>query len=279
MEPLSYLVLGATGQTGVQVVKQLLKLNKPVTVVIRSQSKLSSSLSQNELSKLTAVIKHDFVYDNLEENTELQTSLSQSTHVLDLMGPSFWSNSQHTAYENHRDIINFLKNAEKKKLKLFVLLSSSVSDNAFSFAVLLNYLIDNVVGWTALAENSLRKSGLPYYVVKPPRLTNELVPKRIAFSQLNDTLRGKQISRYNLADAIAKLTESKIGSRVTFELHETDGKEDTFEGKEMDAKLFREDSDGYLVRAEHFKVNRIFSFGMTSLIYFLVFWLIIWLYY
>jgi hypothetical protein len=68
-------------------------------------------------------------------------------------------------------------------------------------SIILNFIVDNVLGWKLKAENYLRKSGLNYLILRPGALGGEYkaLPAGFTLGQ-GDTLNGKnKISRATVA--------------------------------------------------------------------------------
>jgi uncharacterized protein YbjT (DUF2867 family) len=84
-------------------------------------------------------------------------------------------------------------------------------------AVRLNDQLGGILTWKLKGEDSLRESSIPYVIIRPCALTEEIGGKELIFEQ-GDNIRGK-ISREDVAELCVRSLQQKV-SNVTFEVKE-----------------------------------------------------------
>lgn len=85
-------------------------------------------------------------------------------------------------------------------------------------AVRLNDQLGGILTWKLKGENSLRESGIPYTIIRPCALTEELGGKELILEQ-GDNIRGK-ISREDVAQVCVQALQQSKACNMTFELKE-----------------------------------------------------------
>ncbi|NEP16639.1 MAG: SDR family oxidoreductase [Leptolyngbya sp. SIO4C1] len=178
------LVAGATGQTGRQVVEQLVARGESVRALVRDIEKAKSSLPTN-LEIVTG--------DVLEPET-LQAALLGCNAVICATGasPSFDITGPYKVdYEGNKNLIEAAKAAA---IGHFVLVSS-LCTSKFFHPLNLFWLI---LYWKKQAEEHLQKSGLTYTIVRPGGLRNETNSEPLVMAPA-DTLFEGNIPRQKVA--------------------------------------------------------------------------------
>jgi uncharacterized protein YbjT (DUF2867 family) len=87
-------------------------------------------------------------------------------------------------------------------------------------AVRLNDQLGGILTWKLKGEDSLRASGIPYTIIRPCALTEELGGKELIFEQ-GDNIRGK-ISREDVAELCVQVLQQPRSSNLTFEVKATE---------------------------------------------------------
>ena len=87
-------------------------------------------------------------------------------------------------------------------------------------AVRLNEQLGGILTWKLRGEESVRKSGVPYTIIRPCALTEEPGGKALAFEQ-GDNIRGK-VSRDDIAELCLQVLEQPKACNVTFEVKEAE---------------------------------------------------------
>jgi uncharacterized protein YbjT (DUF2867 family) len=154
------LVIGATGGTGQEVVKQALAAGYSVRALVRDEAKARDALGAGV----------QYFVGNVRQPETLDAAFRGAEFVVSALG----SNSRRDP-ENKPEAIDYLgvkAIAEKAKaadVKHVVLVSSmGVTDPDH----MLNKVLDNILVWKLRGENALRESGVRYTVVRPGGLSN-----------------------------------------------------------------------------------------------------------
>ncbi|HEY9845420.1 MAG TPA: SDR family oxidoreductase [Candidatus Caenarcaniphilales bacterium] len=177
-------VAGATGQTGRQVVQELVTRNIPVRALVRDLEKAKSVLpSEAEL-----------VLGDVLQPSSLSAAMADSTVLICATGaaPSFNPLSPYQVdYEGTKNLVDVAKN---KGIEQFVYVSS-LCTSQFFHPLNLFWLI---LVWKKRAEEYIQKSGLVYTIVRPGGLKNEETNAAIVMSAA-DTLFEGSIPRRKVA--------------------------------------------------------------------------------
>ncbi|YAF96785.1 MAG: CIA30 family protein [Nodularia sp. CChRGM 3473] len=87
-------------------------------------------------------------------------------------------------------------------------------------AVRLNDQLGGLLTWKLKGEDSVRESGIPYTIIRPCALTEELGGKELIFEQ-GDNIRGK-ISREDVAEICVRSLQQPKACNITFEVKSGD---------------------------------------------------------
>jgi uncharacterized protein YbjT (DUF2867 family) len=87
-------------------------------------------------------------------------------------------------------------------------------------AVRMNDQLGGILTWKLRGEDAVRESGVPYTIIRPCALTEELGGKCLVFEQ-GDNIRGK-VSREDIAELCIQVLEQQKGCNVTFEVKEAE---------------------------------------------------------
>jgi putative NADH-flavin reductase len=167
----SFLVVGATGGSGKEIINQLLSLNKKVTIIVRNKTKAKTFLKQ-DYEKISNIIEVELGNGEAILNQELAKAIRETDCLISALGTTFGQNPKNCDYDSIKELIEI---SERENLKKFVFITSLYITRPLSFvAYLLNNVIPFVLGWKSLAENKLRKSKLDYMIVRPGELTNKI---------------------------------------------------------------------------------------------------------
>jgi uncharacterized protein YbjT (DUF2867 family) len=178
------LVAGATGQTGQNIVKQLVQKNIAVRALVRNLDK------GKELLPKEAEL---FVGDVLQP-ASLEEALTDCTVLLCATGAAPSLDPTGPYKVDYQGTKNLVDAARAKKIEHFVFVSS-LCTSKFFHPLNLFWLI---LYWKKQAENYLRQSGLTYTIVRPGGLKSEDNPDKIVMSSA-DTLFEGSIPRPKVA--------------------------------------------------------------------------------
>ncbi|MBF2064455.1 MAG: CIA30 family protein [Calothrix sp. C42_A2020_038] len=102
-------------------------------------------------------------------------------------------------------------------------------------AVRLNDQLGGILTWKLKGEDSVRRSGVNYTIIRPCALTEELGAKQLVFEQ-GDNIRGK-VSRDDVAEVCVQALQSDKACNVTFEVKATENKADFIDWQKLFASL------------------------------------------
>ena len=178
------LVVGATGQTGRHIVKELVTRDIPVKALVRDLDKAKQILpSEAEL----------VVGDVLKPAT-LTTAITDCNLLICATGaaPSLdFTQPYMVDYQGTKNLVDI---AKQNQIEHFVIVSS-LCVSKFFHPLNLFWL---VLWWKKQAENYIKKSGLTYTIVRPGGLKNENNDENIVMSEA-DTLFEGSIPRQKVA--------------------------------------------------------------------------------
>jgi putative NADH-flavin reductase len=201
------LVLGATGGTGMQIVRQTVARGHKVTAFVRSPEKLGSfsgliTVKQGNLldsSALRAVtVGHDAVLSAFGARVPIAPS---ETHLL-------------------RDFATVLSQALREASVKRVILESAAflfKDALIPPAYLLGKLLfPTVVADATAMETIIRESDLEWTLLRPPKLTDGEHTGKYRIREGHLPRFGFSISRANVADCFVRMLEDSSASRKIF---------------------------------------------------------------
>ena len=152
-------VAGATGQTGRQIVKQLVERNISVKALVRDLDKAKSILPDSAELILGDVLKPETFNRHLEDCDVLICATGASPS-LDPTGP------YQVDYQGTKNLVDL---AKENNINRFILVSS-LCVSKFFHPLNLFWL---VLYWKKQAEAYIQASGLNYTIVRPGGLKNE----------------------------------------------------------------------------------------------------------
>lgn len=194
------LVVGATGQTGRHIVKQLIEKNIPVKALVRNIDQAREILpSETELVE-GDILKPETIKNALSDCSVLICATGAS--------PSFDPTGPYQVdYQGTKNLVDASK---ATGVEHFVFISS-LCVSKFFHPLNLFWL---VLYWKKQAESYIQKSGLTYTIVRPGGLKNEDNSDHIFMSNA-DTLFEGSIPRPKVAQVcIEALTQSAARSKI-----------------------------------------------------------------
>ena len=256
-----YLIAGATGRTGIELVNRLIKQDKKVHIIVRNKTN-AKQIFKESYEKIDKIIEVDLGKDvaNKEylNNQDLKDSIEWCDVLVSAIGSSLGGDPQQSDYTSTVDLITLCENSENKFIgKIFVLVSSLFVTRPFSFpAIMLNYLIPYVLGWKALAENRIRHSDLNYLIVRPGQLTTNTSEKKSIGIYQGDKIKGK-ISREEVALTIIEaLNDPQINKgRTTIDIVENNNNRGMLEINQQIVS----DNEKAIITSDHFTTNKYFN--------------------
>ena len=154
------LVAGATGKSGVPLVKILSEQGYKVRAMVRDKAKAG------DMGKGVEVVQGD-----VTKPETLGAALKGATFVISTIGATSPAPPNNPENVDFKGIANLVDAAKAAKVKHFVLESSIGAGNA-SPDMPLNKMFGMVLLWKGKGEDHLRQSGVAYTVVRPGGLTD-----------------------------------------------------------------------------------------------------------
>lgn len=168
----SFLIVGATGGTGKELISQLIALNKKVSIIVRNKTK-AKTIFKEDYEKISNIIEIELGSGEAIQNEEIHKAIRETDCLISAIGTTFGQNSKRSDYDSIKELIEI---CEIENVKKFIFVTSLYITRPYSFvALMLNNIIPFVLGWKALAENKLRMSKLNYLIVRPGQLTNKII--------------------------------------------------------------------------------------------------------
>lgn len=206
------LVAGATGRTGQQIVKHLLKGGYHVRALVRDPVTAKEQLGPDV----------EYVQGDVKDPAMVAAAMPGAGAVISSLasrGKDGPNRPEMIDYEGVRNLVNAGKAANVRQ---FVLVSSrgvTQTDHA------LNRLFGKVLVWKLKGEDDLRASGLAYTIIRPASLLNEPGGTGdLAFEQGDRKVSGAlSIPREDVAIVCVQALKYPEAMSRTFDVHRTDG--------------------------------------------------------
>ncbi|MGF1540228.1 MAG: SDR family oxidoreductase [Pleurocapsa sp.] len=209
------LVVGATGQTGRHIVKQLVAKNMPVRALVRNLESAKKILPPETELVIGDVLKPETIETALSDCNVLFCATGASPS-LDPTGP------YQVDYQGTKNLVDA---AKAKGIDRFIIVSS-LCVSKFFHPLNLFWLI---LYWKKQAEEYLQNSGLNYTIVRPGGLKNEDNDDKIVMSSA-DTLFDGSIPRPKVAQVcVAALLQPAAASKIVEIIAKSDAPSQTWE--------------------------------------------------
>jgi putative NADH-flavin reductase len=189
-------ILGATGGTGAELVKQAIEIGHEVTAFVRNPSKLN--------------IKHErlkVVQGDMLDRNSLVNAIRGQDAIISALGSPGLKKSRDLS-EGTRNIIDVMESLGVKRLvfESSVGIGDSLSQTSwFERKIFFPYVLKNIFADKEIQEEYIADSSLDWVIVRPAKLTNG---KRRGIyrcdHQINETAVSRTISRADAADFMLK---------------------------------------------------------------------------
>jgi len=145
-----FLVIGATGNSGIAIVNNLLtNAENKVQVVVRNTTKAKDTFKQS-YEKIEKVI--EFEFGKTEDDTELLGCVQNCDYIISALGPRFNDNPLVSDYISTKKMIELSE--KSPNLKKFIYISSMLVTRPYHpISFLLNTMVPYCLGYKALSEN------------------------------------------------------------------------------------------------------------------------------
>ena len=209
------LVVGATGQTGHHIVKQLVQKNIPVRALVRNLESAKKILPPETELVVGDVLEPKTIENGLSDCSVLFCATGASPS-LDPTGP------YKVDYQGTKNLVDA---AKAKGVDRFVIVSS-LCVSKFFHPLNLFWLI---LYWKKQAEKYIQQSGLNYTIVRPGGLKNDDNSDNIVMSSA-DTLFEGSIPRSKVARVcVEALTQPQAESKIVEIVAQPDAPSKTWE--------------------------------------------------
>jgi hypothetical protein len=188
-----FIVAGASGRCGSQIVKHLIEFKKTVRVLIRNQNKFEEKLKKLkiEINNIQKIVTCDLVQNLDYENKLFDLFDIQQGEIIYVYSALSYSWGEKDTSEGgnlltNKRFIEYAATHGKDKIKKFCLLSSSHVRRPYSYISLRCNLLggrDYMQHFKAVVEDILRKSGLKYLIIRPVGLDQKMGLSAFTLSQ------------------------------------------------------------------------------------------------
>jgi putative NADH-flavin reductase len=205
LDRLKLVILGATGATGLQLVRRAVEQGHAVTAFVRSPERLTPFINRIEVKK-----------GNLLDASQLAQTLDNHDAVISAFGPRL-PISKADAHLLEQ-FATALKSAMEQTSTRRVVVESVAflfKDSIIPPTYLLGRLLfPGVVADSAAQERIFAESSLDWTMVRPPELTNGPYTGKYRVREGHLPAFGFKISRANVADYMIKAVEQHLSSRA-----------------------------------------------------------------
>jgi putative NADH-flavin reductase len=201
---LKLVVLGATGATGLEVVRQATERGHSVTAFVRSPDRLGAFRDNVMMKK-----------GDLLDSAQLAQVIEGHDAVISAFGPRL-PISEADAHLLQQFATALAAAMEQTGVRRVVVESVAFlfKDSIIPPAYLLGRLLfPSIVADSAAMEKVFERSGLDWTMVRPPELTNKPYTGRYRVREGHLPLFGFKISRADVADFMLKAAEDHVWSR------------------------------------------------------------------
>lgn len=208
---LKLVVLGATGATGLEVVRHATQRGHSVTVFVRAPDRLAA------IKKQIAVKKGDLL-----DTSQLAKAIEGHDAVISTFGPRL-PVSKADANLLERFATALTRAMERTGVRRVVVESVAFlfKDSIIPPAYLLGkVLFPSIVADSAAMERIFSESGLDWTMVRPPELTNKPYTGKYRVRDGHLPFFGFKISRSNVADFMIKSAENRFARHKIFGVSE-----------------------------------------------------------
>lgn len=207
--PVVVVVAGATGRTGRLL---LAELRKQPGFAIRPMAR--------DVERARAEIGNEYAWvaADITRPETLAPALRGATLVLSAVGATERSGPNGPEFVDYAGIRNLTDAAREAGVRHLVLASSmGVGSGGGMLGMFLNLLSGDALKWKAKGEEHLRRSGLPYTIVRPGGLTDDPGGERGIELQQGDRGSGR-IARADVAAIMVAALDNPAAMGKTFEV-------------------------------------------------------------
>lgn len=201
------LVVGATGRTGREVVARSLEAGYRVRALVRDEARARASLGD----------KVSLVMGDVRSGEGISAAVQGVDFIISALGSNVRNDASNTPeLVDYGGIRRLAEAAAASNVRHLVLVSSMGATHQDHP---LNKAYSNILTWKLKGENALRKSGVPYTVIRPGGLTDarggEFLPLMM---QGDDLSRQGRIARADVAVIAVAALNRPEAMQKTFEV-------------------------------------------------------------
>ena len=190
-------IFGASGQTGRELVEQALHAGRTVTAVVRDPTRLP--------------VRHDrlqVVVADVLDPAAIQPAVAGADAVISALGPRPPRNRSSIMSAGTASVLDAMRATGTSRLVAISAAPVATDDHGTTLphrllaGPLLRTLLGGLYADMAIMEDTIRRSGTDWTIMRPPQLTDG--PRTGTYRQAKDSnlCRGYRISRADLANAI-----------------------------------------------------------------------------
>ena len=203
LDRLKLVVLGATGATGLEVVKSAVERGHLVTAFVRSPERLASFTDRIKVNK-----------GNLLDRSQLAQVLEGHDAVISAFGPRLpvAKADDHLLERFAAALTSAMRMTSVRRVvveSVAFLFKDSIIPPAY---VLGRLLFPNIVADSARMEKAFAESGLDWTMVRPPELTNKPYTGKYRVREGHLPAFGFKVSRADVADYMIQAVERHLSS-------------------------------------------------------------------
>lgn len=201
------LVVGATGGTGREVVRQALERGYQVRALVRDEARARAVLGE----QVTLIV------GDMRTGEGVAEAVRGADYVISALGSNVRNDPANTPeridYGGIRDLAAAAAAARVRHLVLVSSMGVTHEDHP------LNKMFGNILRWKLKGEDALRASGVPYTVIRPGGLTQATGGQwPVRFMQGDDLSEGGRIPRADVATVCLEALGRQSAQGKTFEL-------------------------------------------------------------
>jgi uncharacterized protein YbjT (DUF2867 family) len=200
------LVAGATGKTGVPLVKILQAEGYTVRALVRDKAKAG------DLGAAVEVVEGD-----VTRPETLPAAMAGARYVISTIGAGSPNPPNNPEAVDYRGVVNLADAAKAAKVRHFVLMSS-IGAGDENPALPLNKMFGMVLAWKGRGEAYLRDSGVPYTIVRPGGLVDcEAGKEELKLGAIGSGISGR-ICRADVAAVMMNALDNPAAAGKTIDL-------------------------------------------------------------
>ncbi len=201
---MKFVVLGATGATGLEIVKQGIQRGHTVTAFVRSPERLSQFRDQIAIKQ-----------GNLLDSGELERAVHGNDAVISAFGPRvpISKADAHLLEQFASALVSGMQRAKVSRVvieSVAFLFRNAIMPPAYLLGRL---FFPGVIADASAMERIVGKSKLDWTLVRPPQLTDKPYTGRYRIRESRLPVFGFKISRSDVADYMLKAVENHAASR------------------------------------------------------------------